>query len=131
MQVTKFKKAPVDSRPLGPASRTTTIWRAWSVTGLEEADEVDRQTRTIDPETREYKLGEAETRTRVKVDVPKNNGATEEAEKKKATNERKSKSKSKTGDTGKAPDERATKKDAPKDTQEAAAQMLRKFFNRG
>ena len=75
--------------------------------------------RTIDPETREYKMGVGDT-DQMQVDVPKNNGASDET----------TPTATKSRDTGKLP-KRPTKKDAPKDTQEAAAQMLRKFFNRG
>lgn len=102
---------------------------------LEEGNEVDRQTRSIDPETREYKMAETDTDA-LKVDVGKDNGAAGDTKQVKSTGKkdkstgRKEKSAGKTGDTGKLP-LKASKKDAPKDTQEAAAQMLRKFFNRG
>jgi hypothetical protein len=118
----KPQKAPTTSGPDEGSAASNEDEMAGLVSDwLEEADEVDRQTR-IDPETREYKVGGADTEP-LKVEIPKNNGATED-------NDKKEKSSGKSGDTGKLP-LKASKKDAPKDTQEAAAQMLRKFFNRG
>lgn len=93
---------------------------------LEEADDVAREEQRLgSPETREYRFDET---SRIEIDQ----AALEEAAKKKTTemkvDEDGKKKKGKT-ETSKLP-KFEVKKDQPKDTQEAAQQVLRKLFNR-
>lgn len=97
---------------------------------LEEADDVAREEQRLGgtPETREYRFDET---SRIELDE----AAVEEAKKSKkkvsAEDEKaeKAKQKKKAKEASKLP-KFEVKKDAPKDTQEAAQQVLRKLFNR-
>jgi hypothetical protein len=107
---------------------------------LSEADEADRKDRITEPETREYKFNET---TSVEFDTAKNaapSSVTQEMPKvdanklDKARSEKakadKAKEKPKKKEMGKLPKTATNNRNATKDTQEAAAQTLRKFFNR-
>jgi pSer/pThr/pTyr-binding forkhead associated (FHA) protein len=86
---------------------------------LEEADTAARGSRTPDRETREFKLDDTEP-----LETGPSTNGTQPTDKRANA----------TAKGAKSPPRRPGKgrgKDAPKDTQEAAAQMLRKFFNRG
>lgn len=84
---------------------------------LAEADENDRRTKGIDSETRAFRLDETD---RIKVEpLPAPEPVEAEAEETES---------SQTSTFSRKP---SPKNVAPKDTQEAAAQTLRKFFNRG
>ncbi len=88
---------------------------------LEEADGADQRQPLADGETREFKLDETE---KLKVDQPQSESETT------ATSDLPpGKDSAPAGPRPNKPKGRG--KEAPKDTQEAAAQMLRKFFNRG
>lgn len=89
---------------------------------LEEADVAARGSRAVERETREFKLDDTES---VKIE-PSKNGETP-ANKGKTPTPAAPDAQA----AGRRPPAKGKSKDAPKDTQEAAAQMLRKFFNRG
>ncbi len=100
---------------------------------LEEADDVERQQRMTDPDTRQYKLDEIE---RVTLDKPK----VDEEEKRDSTTETIGGSDEDTSDDTKI-DKKSKKKKvygklpqssgpASKDSRDAAAQVLKDFFNR-
>ena len=78
---------------------------------LDEADAAERATRMTDPDTRVFKFGDA--------------AAMDEATGKEAKRKKKAVS------AKKKPAKLPTKRDNSKDSQEAAAQMLRRLFNRG
>jgi pSer/pThr/pTyr-binding forkhead associated (FHA) protein len=86
---------------------------------LDEADSVDKQRRTFDPETRQFHLDE----TVLPVDGEKTATATSET-KPLAPDSKKEREKKA---PGKLPPRPSTQK---KDSREAAADMLKKFFNR-
>lgn len=92
---------------------------------LEEADDVAREEQRIgSPETREYRFDET---SRIELNET---GIDEETAKLEVEEETDKKKKDKDKkDTGKLP-KFEVKKDVPKDTQEAAQQVLRKLFNR-
>lgn len=81
---------------------------------LEEADEEDRARRLADPETRQFKLDPQEQAALEKA------AADNDADKKKGRPEKK--------EPGKLPQRTAQ---LPTDSREAAAETLKKFFNRG
>ncbi|MCP4189564.1 MAG: FHA domain-containing protein [Planctomycetaceae bacterium] len=85
---------------------------------LEEAESDDSSASLAAPETREYKLDDTDLNLDVVKPAEKDDPSAENP-----------KDDSGSSDTGKLP--RKPTKNVPKDTQEAAAQMLRKFFNRG
>ena len=90
---------------------------------LEEADVAARGSRAVERETREFKLDDTES---VKIE-PSKNGETPANK----GNKTPAPAAPGTQPAGRRPPAKGKSKDAPKDTQEAAAQMLRKFFNRG
>ena len=127
---TSPKSAPVRAKkPVGSDDEMDGLVGNW----LEEAEETDRSTRSPDRETREFRLDDTN-----QVRVPANGTSVAAPTDDPSTDKAKSKTKDKSdsgsaGDDsrGPVPKKSNRQKDAPKDTQEAAAQMLRKFFNRG
>ena len=88
---------------------------------LEEADVANRRHPPADGETREFKLDDTE---KLKVDRSQDGPETPAAADLPPGKD--------TAPAGPRPNKpKGRGKEAPKDTQEAAAQMLRKFFNRG
>lgn len=112
------------------AARTTESVRKKSDLGdadisdwLEEADQLDRERRLSDPETRQLKLDETDQVTlqmTIEERIKAKNGTAPEETKKPAEEEPKKKG------PGKLP---TAPQRATKDSGEAAADMLRKFFN--
>ena len=97
---------------------------------LEEADDVAREEQRLGtPETREYRFDET---SRIELDQATVEEAEKSKKKKRSPEEEKDakrKQKKKDKELGKLP-KFEVKKDTPKDTQEAAQQVLRKLFNR-
>ncbi len=111
------KKAPVKN-VTDAANRTASKGAAkssgdidgWDVSGwLEEEDEAERMKRMADPDTRQYKLDEAE---QLKLKNAGEEGEKDEAKKKK--------------EPGKLP---VRPEESSKDSQTAAEKMLKKFFH--
>ena len=98
----------VTDAKLGRSSNDSDIISQW----LEEADAAERDERMSDPETRQFKLDETD---RVELEA-----AAQEVE---AQNDKKKK------EPGKLPTP-PPESDSTKDSTEAAAKMLKKFFNR-
>ena len=115
--VTHTEKAVVkQTKPAADLEDANDDEMAGMVNDWLEEEATSSETRPApEPETREYKLDD----TDVNVDVPEQKDEQPAKQEKNAENP----------SVGKLPKKPA--KDAPKDTQEAAAQMLRKFFNRG
>jgi pSer/pThr/pTyr-binding forkhead associated (FHA) protein len=90
---------------------------------LEEADEVDRERRLTDPETRQFKLDETEQVAAEKTD--ENADASEKADS--AADEDEKPKRPEKKEPGKLP---KLPSKTTKDSREAAAAMLKKFFNR-
>ncbi len=89
---------------------------------LSEADENDRRTRGVESETRAFRLDETD---RIKVEpIPTGDTKPEVPVENEAPDDERS-------STSTFVKKTTAKNAAPKDTQEAAAQTLRKFFNRG
>ncbi len=113
------EKAAATTKPRGISSddQMADMVSDW----LEEADLAARTKPLSDQETREFRLSDVE---KPKTEPSKNGADTEGSTQGKRPKEEP------TGGT--RPNKAKSRgKDAPKDTQEAAAQMLRKFFNRG
>lgn len=107
---------------------------------LSEADEEDRKGRVAEPETREYKFDSAvefdtaksSTSSSVTQEMPKiDKDKLDKNKGDKSKDDKADKAKSKKKEVGKLPKQPTNNKNSTKDTQEAAAQTLRKFFNRG
>lgn len=115
--VTHTEKAVVkQTKPTADLEEANDDEMAGMVNDWLEEEATSSETRPApEPETREYKLDD----TDVNVDVAEQKDEQPAKQEKNAENP----------SVGKLPKKPA--KDAPKDTQEAAAQMLRKFFNRG
>jgi pSer/pThr/pTyr-binding forkhead associated (FHA) protein len=113
------EKAAAPTKPRGTASddQMADMVSDW----LEEADLAARSKPRTDQDTREFRLSD--------VEKPQTEPSKNGAETGSSTPGKRSKGEPASGTRpGKA---KSRGKDAPKDTQEAAAQMLRKFFNRG
>ena len=105
---------------------------------LEEADDFAREEqRLAAPETREYRFDET---SRIALEAAAEAGNKEASKSQDAANGKESKEDKKNADKKNADKEKkakagkpkfAVKGEQPKDTQEAAAQVLRKLFNRG
>jgi len=91
---------------------------------LEEADAVDRDERMIDPETRQFKLDETD-RVALEMANEETKVSQQEAQ---LTAEPKNKGKKGKAEPGKLPPKPAGP--TTRNTQEAAAEMLKKLFNR-
>jgi len=120
--------------PTNPAAQTKTGGGIGGMVSqwLEEADEFAREEqRLVSPETREYRIDEtsriALEKAAEELKRARSEGTDSESNEGKNSRDQKKGSKK---DTGKIP-KFAVKVEQPKDTQEAAAQVLRKLFNRG
>lgn len=89
---------------------------------LEEADDVDREERLADPETRQFKLSDAE---RAKLEEAARQDAADASEDDADAKKQKKPKKKEPGKLPPLPEKTA------KDSTEAAAQALRKFFTQG
>lgn len=122
----KNPKAPARAKsPVGNDDEMDGLVGDW----LEEAEESDRSTRSIERETREFRLDDTN-----QVKVPANGTSVGPSTAGSSSGKAKDKSDSAAAadaPRGPVPKNSNRQKNAPKDTQEAAAQMLRKFFNRG
>ncbi len=105
------KPAPKSKKPVGEGAGMGNMVSAW----LEEADDVARAEQRLTSETREYRFDDTS-----KIEVSQEVEEKAEAE---ASKEEEKK------EPGKLP-KFEVKKEQPKDTQEAAQQVLRKLFNR-
>ncbi len=96
---------------------------------LEEADDFAKEEQSLAaPETREYRFDDTSRIAVNSADEPADQTVVEEANEDEATKAQKDKNKKK--EPGKLR-KFEVKKEQPKDTQEAASQVLRKLFNRG
>ncbi len=128
--VTYLKPATASAtaaKPVGSASGNEDEMAGLIDDWLSESDEQAQRSRVVENETREFRLDETERidlkRAAAKAEAAKTQaaaGASDDAEPEKKT----------PASAGPVP-RRSQSKPAPKDTQEAAAQTLRKFFNRG
>lgn len=109
----KSKSANVESSAMGG------MVSQW----LEEADDVAQESQLIDgSETREYRFDETS-----RIDIDTASIPVEDKDEEKDEDKKKKKTQQ---DVGKLP-KFSVKQDQPKDTHEAASQVLRKLFNRG
>lgn len=106
------KKEEAPAEPVAAGDDMSGMVSAW----LEEADGVARDEQRM--ETREYRFDDT---SRIELD---------EKKKKKKEEQDKAEADAKKSEAGKLP-KFEVKKEQPKDTQEAAQQVLRKLFNRG